>query len=211
MLLSPENVDSALLSSAFYVIQQEVSGGIGIALANVLLSDRVSTVRSDERNDRVSQALSIIKAMVQTECKYTRREGFMFLQAFTNDVQVRDQITQNMYEIPASVLLNGAIVGAEWDSLPSIIHSIPKVPVIVHWLEETEIAQHCKTLLVIWKHFATKVDKKELDVSHLTAYHIRVLSILSLSRVSLMFGCPSYLCARINSSGNSMSSRQQMC
>lgn len=176
MLLSPENVEPPLISSAFYVLKQEVNGGIGTALASALLSDRMSAIRSDERGDRVSQALSVIEAMVQTECKHTRREGFMFLQAFTNDAQVRHQITQNMYEIPASVLLNGAIIGAEWDSLPSTIRSIPKIPIVVHWLEETEITQHYKTLLVIWKHFATKVDKKELDVSQLTAYLVPVLS-----------------------------------
>lgn len=165
MLLSSENVEPALISSAFYVIKQEVSGGIGVALASVLLSDRMSATRSDERSDRVSQALLVIKAMVRTECKHTRREGFMFLQAFTNNAQGRPQILQNMYEIPASVLLNGAIVRAGWDSLPSTIHSIPKVPVSVHWLEEAEIARHYKTLLVIWKHFASRKDRKDLDVS----------------------------------------------
>ncbi|KAH0832070.1 hypothetical protein J3R83DRAFT_12978 [Lanmaoa asiatica] len=163
MLLGSENVEPALTSSAFYVIKQEVSGGIGIALANVLLSDRMSAIRSDERGDRVSQALLVIKAMVRSECKHTRQEGFMFLQAFTNDAQVRHQILQNMYETPASVLFNGAIIRAEWDSLPSAIHSIPKVPVSVHWLEEAEIARHYETLLVIWKLFATKLDRKDLD------------------------------------------------
>ncbi|KAG8214609.1 hypothetical protein J3R82DRAFT_9681 [Butyriboletus roseoflavus] len=163
MLLNSEDVEPALISSAFYVIKQEVSGGIGMALANVLLSDRVTAIRSDERGDRVSQALLAIKAMVRTECKHTRREGFMFLQAFTNVAKVQYQILQSMYEIPASVLLNGAIIGAKWDSLPSIIHSIPKIPVSAHWLEDAEIARQYKTLLVIWKHYATKVDKIDLD------------------------------------------------
>ena len=170
MLLSSENAEPALISSAFYVIKQEVSGGIGVALACVLLSDRMSAARSDERGDRVSQALLVIKAMVRTECKHTRREGFMFLQAFTNDARGRHQILQNMHEIPPSVLLNGAIISAEWDNLPSTICSIPKVPISVHWLEETEIARHYKTLLVIWKHFASRRDKEDMDVSQSTAY-----------------------------------------
>lgn len=186
MLFNPEDVEPALISSAFYVIKQEVSGGIGMALANVLLSDRMTVIQPVERGDRVSQALSVIKAMVRTECKHTRREGFMFLQAFTNVAQVRQQILQNMYEIPASVLLNGAIIGAKWDSLPSTIHSIPKVPVSVHWLEDAEIAQHYKTLLVIWKHFATKVDKTDLDVSQLTVYPVRILSTCTLLKSGLV-------------------------
>lgn len=168
MLFNSEDVEPALISSAFYVIKQEVSGGIGTALANVLLTDRMTAIRSDECGDRVSQALLVVKAMVRTECKHTRREGFMFLQALTNVAQVRHQILQNMYEIPASVLLNGAIIGANWDSLTSTIHSIPKVPVSVHWLEDTEIAKHHKTLLVIWMRLATKADGKDLDVSQLT-------------------------------------------
>lgn len=170
MLLSPENVEPALISSAFHVIKQEVRGGIGVALAIVLLSDRVSVTRSDERGDRVSQALLVIKAMVRTECKHTRREGFMLLQALTSDAQVRHQILQSTYEIPASVLLNGAIIRAGWDALPSTIRSIPKAPVSVHWLEETEIARHYKSLLVIWKHFANRIDSKGLDVSHIAVY-----------------------------------------
>ncbi|KAF8551674.1 hypothetical protein OG21DRAFT_1605154 [Imleria badia] len=165
MLLSAESVEPALISSAFHVIKQEVSGGIGVALATVLFSDRMSVIQSDERGSRVSQALLVINAMVRTECKHTRREAFMFLQALTNDAQIRHQILQNMYEMPASVLLNGAIVRAEWDSLPSTINSIPKVPVSVRWPEETEIARHYKTLLEIWKHFASKADTKHLDSS----------------------------------------------
>ena len=176
MLFSSENVEPALISSAFHVIKQEVSGGIGVALATVLLSDRMSVTRSNERGDRVSQALLVINAMVRTECKHTRREAFMFLQAITNDAQVRQQILHNMYEMPASGLLNGAIIRAEWDSLPLIINSIPQVPVSVRWPEETEIARHYKTLLAIWKHFASKADRKHLDVGPLIAYMLRILS-----------------------------------
>lgn len=170
MLLSPEHVEPALISSAFHVIKQEVRGGIGIALASVLLSDRVSVTWSDEHGDRVSQVLLVIKAMVRTECKHTRREGFVLLQALTSDAQVRHQILQSTYETPASVLLNGAIIRAGWDAIPSTIHSIPKIPVSVHCLEETEIARHYKSLLIIWKHFANRIDSKGLDVSHIAAY-----------------------------------------
>ena len=49
MLFSSENVEPALIASAFHVIKQEVSGGIGVALATVLLSDRMSVTRSNER------------------------------------------------------------------------------------------------------------------------------------------------------------------
>ena len=176
MILSHENVEPEKISLAFHVIKQEVSGGIGVALVNVLLSERPSTARSDKRGERVSQALLVIKAMVQTECKHTRLEGFMFLQAFFNHAQVRHQIAQNMYEVPASILFNGAIIDAEWNNLPSIIHSVPKIPIAVHWPEELEVTRHCKTLLVIWKRFAIKVDNGELDVSHLAACLVRVLS-----------------------------------
>ncbi|KAF8133804.1 hypothetical protein EV363DRAFT_1567111, partial [Boletus edulis] len=164
MLLSSDNVEPALISSAFYVIRQEVRGGIGIALTSVLLSDRMPATRSDERGDRVSRALLAIKAMVRTECKHTRQEGFMFLQAFTNDAHVRHQILHNAFEIPASVLLDGAIIRADWDGLPPIIHSVPKVPISIHWLDEIEIARHYKTLLAIWKHFASKADGKHSDL-----------------------------------------------
>ncbi|KAG9315759.1 hypothetical protein JVU11DRAFT_3408 [Chiua virens] len=163
MLLNPEEAESASISSAYYVIKQEVSGGIGIALVNVLLSDRVATIRPGERGKRVSQALSVIQAMVQTECKHTCREGYMFLQALTNDTQARRQDLQNMCEIPASILLNGAIIGTDWDSLPLTIRSIPKSSVSVRWLEQTEIARNYKKLLVIWKHLATRADRKESD------------------------------------------------
>ena len=186
MLLNSEDVDPALIASAFHVIKQEVSGGIGMALANVLLSDRTIAIRSDDRGERVSRALSVIKAMVRTECKHTRREAFMFLQAFTNVAQAQHQILQNMYEIPASVLFNGAIIGAKWDSLPSIIRSIPRVPVSAHWLEDAEIARQYKTMLQIWKHYATTIDRKHLDVSHLTAYLVRILSTCPLFKSDLV-------------------------
>ena len=176
MLLDLDNIDPAIISSAFHAIRQEVTGGIGIALVNALLSDRLSMVQSDQRGDRVSRALLVIEAMVQAECKHTRREGFICLQAFTNDEHARQQITQNACEIPALVLLNGAIARADWDSLPSIIRAIPKVSVVVHWPEETEIVQHHEALLVIWKHFAIKVDERESDVSRLTAYRIGILN-----------------------------------
>ncbi|KAG6377109.1 hypothetical protein JVT61DRAFT_1160 [Boletus reticuloceps] len=176
MLFSSDNVEPALISSAFYVIRQEVRGGIGIALASVLLSDRMPATRSDERGDRVSRALLVIKAMVRTECKHTRQEGFMFLQAFTNDAHVRHQILHNVFEIPASVLLDGAIIRADWDGLPPIIHSIPKVPISLHWLDEIEIARHCKTLLAIWKHFASKADgKHSIPIAEMLRYAAAII------------------------------------
>lgn len=174
MLLSSENmdVDPASISSALYIIKQEVSGGIGVALAGVLLSDRIPATRSDDRGSRISQVLSVIKAMVRTECKHTCREGFMFLRALTNDAQARHEIAHNMYEMPASALFNGAIVRAEWDGLPSIIHTIPKAPVSVHWPEETEVARHYKTLLVIWKHCASN----RSDVSSARRYIVHIFN-----------------------------------
>lgn len=186
MLFSPENVEPALISSTFYVIKQEVSGGIGLALASVLLSYQKPATQSDERGDRVPRALSVIEAMVRTECKHTRREGFVFLHALINDTQVRHQTLQNICEIPASVLLDGAILRAEWDGLPSIIHSIPKVPISVHWPEKMEIAPHYKTLLVIWKHFASQEDRKHSDVSQLTALVVHILSACTLFQSGLV-------------------------
>ncbi|KAF9241176.1 hypothetical protein BU15DRAFT_73648 [Melanogaster broomeanus] len=168
MLSSAESIDLASILSALYVIRQELGGGIGTALTTVLLRspDRTSTSQSGEGKDRLSQALSVIQAMVRTDCKHTRQEGFLLLRALTTgicDPKNERRALECVDDVLALALFDGTIVGADWERLPSIIRSMPLCLPSVHRLEEAEVVLHYEILLDIWKHCALKASKEPLD------------------------------------------------
>ncbi|KAF9221620.1 hypothetical protein BS17DRAFT_785072 [Gyrodon lividus] len=167
MLSSPENIDPATILSTLYVIKQELGRGVGAALTTVLLRspDRSSATQFGHGNDRVSQALSVIQAMVRTDCKHTRQEGFMLLRALTtgiDDAKIERWAPETVDDVLDLSLFNGTIIGADWERLPSIIRSTFPGP-SVRRLEGTEIALHYEILLDIWKHCAFKASKERLD------------------------------------------------
>jgi hypothetical protein len=176
MLFSPENTDLASTLSALYVIKQELGRGVGTALTTVLLGspDWHSAPVSGQGNDTVSQALSVIQAMVRTDCKHTRKEGFVLLRALTtgiDDANIKRWAPESVDDVLALALFNGTIIRADWERLPSIIRSISTFPEpAVRRLRERDIALHCEILLDIWKHCALTAPEERLDVSQLTAF-----------------------------------------
>ncbi|KIK91247.1 hypothetical protein PAXRUDRAFT_830994 [Paxillus rubicundulus Ve08.2h10] len=169
MLLSPKNTDPASTLSALYVIKQELGRGVGTALTTVLLGplDWYSAPKSGQGNDRITQALSVIQAMVRTDCKHTRQEGFVLLRALTTgigDANIKRWVPERVNDMLALALFNGTIICAGWERIPSIVHSISILPEpAVRQLHDTEIVLHCETLLDMWKHCALKASEERLD------------------------------------------------